>query len=91
MTRRNDLLKRYGLEDSSFAVIGADRRPDEGAWSVMVTGDTEPHYLDIEAAANLALDLQRIDELRLAERLTRAIETAKRQTRPKEYFQAKAR
>jgi len=80
--QRFDVLKQYGLEHSSFAVIGADGRPDEGRWCVMVTGDSHPQYLDVEVAANLALDLQRIDELQLAERLSRAIETAKRQMRP---------
>ncbi len=82
IAQRFDMLKRYGLEHSSFAVIGADRRPDEGGWCIMVTGDSQPQYLDIEVAANLALDLQRIDEMQLAERLSHAIETAKRQMRP---------
>ena len=82
ITELTDVLKRHGLEHSSFAVIGADRRPEQGAWCVMVTGDTQPKYFDIETAAKLARDLQRLDELHLAERLSRAIETAKRQMRP---------
>jgi hypothetical protein len=77
-----DVLRRYGLEESSFAVIGADRRPGEGLWCVMVTGDRHFEYLDVDAAADLAFDLQRIDEVQLAQRLSRAIETAKRQMRP---------
>ena len=84
MTELNDVLKRYGLDHSSIAVVGADRRPEEGAWCVMVTTDAHPRYLDIEAAASLAADLRRIGELQLAERLSRAIETARRQMRPKD-------
>jgi hypothetical protein len=78
------VLKRYGLEQSSLAVIGADRLPEFSDWRVMVTGDVQPKYLEIAMAVGLVMDLQRIGETRLAERISLAVETAKRQMRPKE-------
>ncbi len=47
----------------------------------MVTGETHPEYLEIATAANLVLDLHRAGEVYLAERLSRAVETAKRQSK----------
>ena len=78
------VLKRYGLERSSMAVIGADRLPDSTTWQVMVTGDVQPVHLDIDVANKLESDLRRIGERVLAERIAGALETAKRQMRPKE-------
>ncbi len=75
------ILGRYGLEHCSFAVIGADRRADDATWYVMVTAETRPEYLEIATAANLVLDLHRAGEIYLAERLSRAVETAKRQSK----------
>ena len=33
------VLRRYGLEKSSMAVIGADRLLEDPDWLVMITGD----------------------------------------------------
>jgi hypothetical protein len=71
------VLKRYGLERSSMAVIGADRLPEFCEWRVMVTGDERPEYLEIAVAVGLVMDLRRIGEMMLAERLSTAVETAK--------------
>ena len=62
-----------------MAVIGADRLLGDGTWRVMVTGDTHPEYLDLAVATRLAVDLERAGEAALATRLSRAVETAKRQ------------
>jgi hypothetical protein len=78
------VLKRYGLEHSSMAVIGADRLPESPGWRVMVTGGVQPEYLDIDVAGKLESDLRRIGERVLAERVAAAIETAKRQMRARE-------
>ena len=78
------MLKRYGLEQSSMAVIGADRLPDSTTWQVMITGDVQPVHLDIDVASKLESDLRRIGEGVLAERIGAAVETAKRQIRPRE-------
>jgi hypothetical protein len=78
------VLKRYGLEHSSMAVIGADRLPESPDWRVMVTGGVQPQYLDVEVAGKLASDLRRIGERVLADRISAAVETAKRQTRPRD-------
>ena len=75
------VLGRYGLEHCSFAMVGADRRPDDTTWYVMVASDTQPEYLDVATAANVALDLLRAGESNLAERLSPAIGTAMRQSR----------
>ncbi len=77
------VLKQYGLEHCSMAVIGADKLPDNSAWAVMITGELHPEYLDVVAASKLAADLRRIGEKFLAERLSLAVETAQRQMRPK--------
>jgi hypothetical protein len=78
------VLKRYGLQRSSMAVIGADRLPEFATWQVMVTDDVQPVHLDIDAASKLESDLRRIGERVLADRISAAVETAKRQTRPRE-------
>jgi hypothetical protein len=78
------VLERYGLKQSSMAVIGADRLPEFPEWRVMVTGNERPEYLEIAVAVGLVMDLRRIGEMMLAERLSTAVETAKRQMRPKE-------
>jgi hypothetical protein len=75
------VLKRYGLERSAMAVIGADRLPEFSEWRVMVTGDERPEYLEIAVAVELVMDLRRIGEIILVERLSAAVETAKRQMR----------
>ena len=67
-----------------MAVIGADRMAEFSDWRVMVTGEERPEYLEIPAAVGLILDLQRIGEARLAARLSLAVETAKRQMRPRQ-------
>jgi hypothetical protein len=78
------VLERYGLARSSMAVIGADRLPESTTWQVMVTGEAQPEYLDIDVASKLESDLRRIGERVLAERIAGAVETAKRQMRPRE-------
>ena len=78
------VLKRYGLGRSSMAVIGADGLPDSTTWQVMVTGDAQTVHLDIDVATKLESDLRRIGERVLAERIGAAVETAKRQRRPRE-------
>ena len=78
------VLERYGLKQSSMAVIGADRLPEFPEWRVMVTGNERPEYLEIAVAVGLVMDLRRIGEMMLAERLSTAVETAKRQMRPNE-------
>jgi len=78
------VLQRYGLGHSSMAVIGADRQPESETWQVMVTGDLQPVYLDVDAAGKLENDLRGIGEMVLAERIGAAVETAKRQMRPRE-------
>jgi len=78
------VLKQYGLEHSSMAVVGADRLPESPTWRVMVTGNVQPEYLDVEVASRLENDLRRIGETVLAERIAAAVETAKRQMRPSE-------
>ena len=78
------VLKRYGLEQSSMAVIGADRLPEFPDWRVMVTGGVKPEYLDVPAARKLANELARIGEMMLSQRLSAAADTAQRQMRPKE-------
>ncbi len=78
------VLERYGLKQSSMAVIGADRLPESTDWRVMITGGAKPDYLNVGGACKLANDLARIGEMMLAERLSTAVETAKRQMRPKE-------
>jgi hypothetical protein len=78
------VLKQYGLEQSSMAVIGADRPAGSTDWRVMVTGDLQSEYLELAAAMKLVIDLERIGEARLAERVSRAVETVKRQMRPQE-------
>jgi len=60
------VLERYGLKQSSMAVVGADRLPEFPEWRVMVTGGERPEYLEIAVAVRLVLDLQRIGETRLA-------------------------
>jgi acyl dehydratase len=67
-----------------MAVIGADRLPESPDWRVMITGDVQPVHLDIDVASKLESDLRRIGEGVLAERIGAAVETAKRQMRPKE-------
>jgi hypothetical protein len=47
-------------------------------------GDERPEYLEIAVAVGLVMDLRRIGEMMLAERLSAAVETAKRQMWPKE-------
>ena len=83
------VLKRYGLEHCSLAIIGADKLPDNSAWAVMVTADTGPEYLDVVAATRLAADLRRVGEPFLAERLSTAVETAQRQIRLKQQADAR--
>jgi hypothetical protein len=78
------VLKRYGLEHSSMAVIGADRLPESPTWRVMVTGGVQPEYLEVDVASKLENDLRRIGERVLAERIGAAVETVKRQMRPRE-------
>ena len=78
------VLARYGLKQSSMAVIGADRLPESTDWRVMITGGAKPDYLDVGVARKLANELAGIGEMMLAERLSTAVETAKRQMRPKE-------
>jgi hypothetical protein len=77
------VLKQYGLEHCSMAIVGADKLPDNSAWAVMITGDVHPEYLDVVVASRLAADLRRVGEKFLAERLSLAVETAQRQMRPK--------
>src|SRR5262249_19306498 len=81
--RLDNVLKQFGLEHSSMALIGADRRPEFGDWRVMVAGEPQPIYLDVAAAAKLEDELRRIRERKLAERIAGAIATAKRQMREK--------
>jgi hypothetical protein len=79
------VLARYGLADCPMIIVGADKRPDPPTWGVTVTceaGRTE--FLDVDQARRLASDLRQIREDRLAERLTTAVEAAKRQMRPRE-------
>ena len=78
------VLKRYGLEHSSMAVIGADRLPESPGWRVMVTGGVQPEYLEVDVASKLENELRRIGERVLAERIGAAVETVKRQMRPRE-------
>jgi hypothetical protein len=66
-----------------MAVIGADKLPDFPNWRVMVAADQQPEYLDVAVAEKLANDLRRVGETKLADRLSSAVETAKRQMRPR--------
>ena len=67
-----------------MAVIAADRLSGFPTWRVMVTGDVKPVYLDADVASKLENDLRRVGERGLADRISAAVETAKRQMRPKE-------
>ena len=75
------VLKRYGLEHCSLAVIGADKLPDNSGWAVMVTADFGSGYLDVVRATRLAADLRRVGGRFLAERLSMAVKTAQKQMR----------
>jgi hypothetical protein len=62
-----------------MAVIGADKPANSDEWLVMISGDVNPRYLDVDAARKLANALARIGEMMLAQRLSGAAETAQRQ------------
>jgi hypothetical protein len=71
------ILKHYGVDHCSLAVIGADKPPDFADWRVMLSGDGSNHeYLEVAEASRLAYDLRRIGENVLAARLDRAVESA---------------
>jgi hypothetical protein len=44
------VFARYGLEQSSLAVIGADRQPEFPDWRVMISDDVAPIYLNVRIA-----------------------------------------
>ena len=71
------VLARYGLDQSSMAIIGADRQPEFPDWRVMITGGGAPIYLNVRVATVLEADLRHIRETRLADRVAAAIKTAK--------------
>jgi hypothetical protein len=73
------VLREYGLEGSSMAVIGADKPADTAEWRVMVTGGLKPEHLDADVPQRLSNDLAGIGQRALAERLSAAVETIKRQ------------
>ena len=77
------VLARYGLEQSSMAVIAADRQPEFPDWRVMISDGVAPIYLNVRMAAVLEADLRRVRETRLADRVAAAVKTAKRQMLPK--------
>jgi len=79
------ILKSYGVDHCSLAVIGADKPPEFSDWRVMLSGDGgNNEYLEVGEASRLALDLRHIGENVLAQRLDRAVESAQRQMRPRE-------
>ena len=79
------VLARYGLADCAMIIIGADKRPEQPTWGVTITCETgRTEFLDVDQARRLASDLRQIHEDRLAERLSSAVEVAKKQMRPKE-------
>ena len=75
------VLKQYGLQQSSMAVIGADKPVGSTEWRIMVSGGVEPDYLDVQTARRLAAELARLGEMMLSARLSSAAETAQRLTR----------
>jgi hypothetical protein len=77
------VLARYGLEQFSMTVISADRQPEFPDWRVMISDGVAPIYLNVRIATLFEADLRRIRETGLADRVTAAIMTEKRQMRPK--------